>query len=158
MESHENTQEQTKPLTPLEKIILDFRAQRDLYNNEIKSKVGLLRDIKTLIDANVHFLSLRQRILEDNHTIIESFDRLNRQYKETRSSEYRALTENNSFRYQSTEKDKVIDGLPKVAALKLHADLLNSQINFMKESIRTVDQILYAFKVRMDIHKILEGG
>ena len=65
-----------KKLTPIEKSIIAFRNQRALYNAEIKNKVPLLKDVKTLIEANVHFLSLRQRILEDNHVIIETFDRL----------------------------------------------------------------------------------
>ena len=138
-------------------LLKRLKTQRETYTSEIIAGIQLLRDIRTLTEAKVTFLSLRQRILEDNHTLIESFNRVSRNYREKKSSVLIDISSNMQVRLNEREKEKYLDGLPDISKLKSAIDTLDSQSKFLQESMKTVDQVLFGLKVRIDTEKILLG-
>lgn len=134
-----------------------FAVQRKTYTTEIIASIQLLKHIKTLTDAKVAFLSLRQRILEDNHTIIENYNRLSKRYREAKSSKLMDISTNLQVRLNEREKEKYLDGLPEISKVKSALDTLDSQSKFLAESMKTVDQVLFGLKVRIDTEKLLLG-
>lgn len=134
-----------------------FATQRKTYTNEIVAGIQLLRSIKTLTDAKITFLSLRQRVLEDNHTIIENFNKLSKRYRESKSSKLMDISSNQQVRLNEREKEKYIDGLPDISKIKSSVEILDAQSRYLTETMKTVDQVLYGLKVRIDTEKILLG-
>jgi hypothetical protein len=63
------------------------------------------------------------------------------------------ISENLQHRYQYNEKTVIIEG--KTAATKEMMDLIENQINFFNESIKTVDNVLFGLKTRVEIEKTL---
>lgn len=145
--------EEVKTLTIEQK----FAIQRAKYTNEVTEGIQLLRNIRTLTDAKVTFLSLRQRVLEDNHTIIENFNKISRKYRELKSSKLIDLSLNSQVRFNEREKEKYMDGLPEISTLKSAIDVLDSQSKFLSETMKTIDQVLFGLKVRIDTEKLLLG-
>lgn len=134
-----------------------FSIQRKKYTNEIVEAIPLLSDIKTLVKAKVTFLTLRQRLLEDNHAIMENYNKLAKSYRENKSLKLVDASQNMQIRLNEREKEKYIDGLPEVSKIKSALDILDTQSKFLNESLKTVDQVLFGLKVRVDTEKILLG-
>ena len=92
------------------KITKKFQDRRAEVSNEIYENIEKLSNLKTLKNAQVNMLSLRQRILEDNHTLFEHITTLRKKYRDDRSLEMENLSRNLQIRYQANEKTVVLDG------------------------------------------------
>ena len=91
------------------KIADKFKKRRDEVSAEIYEGIVKLSNLKTLKDAQVEMLSLRQRLLEDNHTLLEHISTLRKKYRDERGEEMEKLSRNLQLRYQANEKTVVID-------------------------------------------------
>lgn len=135
------------------KIVKKFSESRATVSTEIYENIEKLSNLKTLKAAQVNMLSLRQRLLEDNHTLLENITTLRKKFREERSSEMENLSKNLQIRYQSNEKTVVIEG--KTSSTKESLELFENQISFYSESIKTIDSIIFGIKTRLDIEKTL---
>lgn len=129
-----------------------FKKERDTYSLEIRRNIEKLNNIKGLKEAQIYFLSTRQRLLEDNHTLIDTLSKLKRAYREKRGKEWENVS-NQNIRYQSQEKKVIVEG--KTANMEETVEIIENQIAFMDGSIKTVDNVLFGLKTRLDLEKLL---
>jgi hypothetical protein len=135
------------------KIAKKFSDSRAGISSEIYENIEKLSNLKTLKEAQVNMLSLRQRLLEDNHTLLENITTLRKKFREERSVEMENLSKNLQIRYQSNEKTVVIEG--KTSSTKESLELFENHVSFYNESIKTIDSIIFGIKTRIDIEKTL---
>lgn len=149
-ELEENLSEQDKTKLRISK---KFKARREEVSKEIYQNIEKLSNLKTLKDAQVNMLSLRQRLLEDNHTLLEHISVLRKKFRDEKAKEMETLSKNMQLRYQSNEKNVVIDG--RTSAIKETLEIFENQIEFFNESIKTIDNVIFGIKTRLDIEKTL---
>ena len=130
-----------------------FQKRRSDISKEIYESIERLSNLKTLKDAQVQMLSLRQRLLEDNHTLLENITMLRKKYREERAAEMENISKNLQLRYQSNEKTVVIEG--RTSATKEYLEIFENQVAFFTDSIKTIDNIIFGIKTRLDIEKTL---
>ena len=130
-----------------------FQARRADVSKEIYENIEKLSNLKTLKDAQVNMLSLRQRLLEDNHTILEHITMLRKKFRDEKAEVMENLSKNLQLRYQSNEKNVVIEG--KTSSTKEYLEIFENQVSFFNESIKTIDNIIFGIKTRLDIEKTL---
>lgn len=135
------------------KITKKFQERRTEVSKEIYSNIEKLSNLKTLKEAQVNMLSLRQRLLEDNHTLFEHLTVLRKKYRDDRSVEMENLSRNLQIRYQSNEKTVVLDG--RTSSIRESLEIFENQVSFFTESIKTIDNIIFGIKTRIDIEKTL---
>ena len=135
------------------KITKKFQERRSEVSKEIYSNIEKLSNLKTLKEAQVNMLSLRQRLLEDNHTIFEHLTALRKKDRDDRSIEMENLSRNLQIRYQANEKTVVLDG--KTSSIRESLEIFENQVAFFTESIKTIDNIIFGIKTRIDIEKTL---
>jgi len=135
------------------KISKKFQDRRSEVSKEIYENIEKLSNLKTLKQAQVNMLSLRQRLLEDNHTLLEHVTLLRKKYRDERSVEMENISRNLQIRYQANEKNVVIDG--RTSNTKESLEIFENQISFFNESIKTIDNIIFGIKTRLDIEKTL---
>jgi hypothetical protein len=135
------------------KISKKFQDSRSKVSKEIYENIEKLSNLKTLKEAQVNMLSLRQRLLEDNHSLLEHITALRKKYREDKATEMENLSKNLQIRYQSNEKTLVIDG--KTSTIRESLEIFENQISFFNESIKTIDNIIFGIKTRLDIEKTL---
>ena len=129
-----------------------FKIERENYSLEIRRNIEKLNNIKDLKEAQVYFLSTRQRLLEDNHTLIDTLSRLKKAYREIQCKEWESVS-NQNIRYQSHEKKVIVEG--KTTNIQETVEVIENQISFMDGSIKTVDNVLFGLKTRLDLEKLL---
>jgi len=142
-----------QPTDKKSNIISKFQKRREDVSKEIYESIEKLSNLKTLKEAQVNMLSLRQRLLEDNHTLLEHITVLRKKFREEKSVEMDNISRNMQMRYQSTEKTVIIDG--RTAATKEFLEIFENQVSFFTESIKTIDNIIFGIKTRLDIEKTL---
>ncbi len=135
------------------KITKKFQDRRVDVSKEIYENIEKLSNLKTLKEAQVNMLSLRQRLLEDNHTLFEHITSLRKKYRDDRSAEMENLSRNLQIRYQANEKTVVLDG--RTSVIKESLEIFENQVSFFTESIKTIDNIIFGIKTRIDIEKTL---
>jgi hypothetical protein len=135
------------------KISKKFQDRRAEVSKEIYENIEKLSNLKTLKAAQVNMLSLRQRLLEDNHTLLEHVTLLRKKYRDERSLEMENISRNLQIRYQANEKNVVIEG--RTSTTKESLEIFENQITFFNESIKTIDNIIFGNKTRLDIEKTL---
>jgi hypothetical protein len=135
------------------KISKKFQDRRAEVSKEIYENIEKLSNLKTLKAAQVNMLSLRQRLLEDNHTLLEHVTLLRKKYRDERSLEMENISRNLQIRYQANEKNVVIEG--RTSTTKESLEIFENQITFFNESIKTIDNIIFGIKTRLDIEKTL---
>lgn len=134
-------------------ISTKFKAKREEVSAEVLQSIEKMSSFRNLKEVQVSMLSLRQRLLEDSHTLLEHLSVIRKKYKTEKSSQMENISENLQHRYQYNEKTVIIEG--KTAATKEMMDLIENQINFFNESIKTVDNVLFGLKTRVEIEKTL---
>jgi hypothetical protein len=139
--------------TPKKSIAQIFKEKRESFSAEIYDGIKLLDNIKKMTNVQVIFLSLRQRLLEENHTLLEHFTRLKKTYRERKGEEWVEASKSMQMRFNSNEKTTIVDG--KTAELKEKLEQIENQIAFYAESIKTVDAVLFGLKTRVDVEKLL---
>lgn len=136
-----------------DRIAKQFETRRKEVSATIYSNVEKLSNLKTLKDAQVNMLSLRQQLLEDNHTLLEHLTSLRKRLREEKANEMETISKNLSLRYQANEKNLVIDG--RTSATKEYLEMFENQVSFFTESIKTIDNVIFGIKTRLDIEKTL---
>lgn len=134
-------------------IVKKFEARRAEVSKDVYVNIEKLSNLKTLKEAQVNMLSLRQRLLEDTHSLLEHITMLRKKLREEKSDVMENLSKNLQLRYQSTEKNVVIEG--KTSATKEYLEMFENQVSFFNESIKTIDNIIFGIKTRLDIEKTL---
>lgn len=135
------------------KILEKFQKRREEVSKEIYTNIEKLSNLKTLKEAQVNMLSLRQRLLEDNHTLFEHITTLRKKYRDDRSLEMENISRNLQIRYQANEKNIVIEG--RTSITKEALEIFENQVAFFTESIKTIDNVIFGIKTRLDIEKTL---
>jgi hypothetical protein len=130
-----------------------FQNRRAEVSKEIYQNIEKLSNLKTLKEAQVNMLSLRQRLLEDNHTLLEHITMLRKKFRDERAEVMETLSKNLQLRYQANEKTVVIEG--RTSNTKEYLEIFENQVNFFNESIKTIDNIIFGIKTRLDIEKTL---
>jgi poly-D-alanine transfer protein DltD len=136
-----------------DKISTKFQARRAEVSKEIYENIEKLSNLKTLKDAQVNMLSLRQRLLEDNHTLLEHITSLRKKFRDEKADTMETLSKNLQLRYQANEKNVVIEG--RTSVTKEYLEIFENQVSFFNESIKTIDNIIFGIKTRLDIEKTL---
>lgn len=134
-------------------LVTIFATERKTISKEIQLGVKLFEDVKNVPAIQVKFLSLRQRIVEDNHTLIEYVNRLKKRYRDIRGQEWVNVSTNGNYRYQPTEKGVVVDSAPELSLLKERLEQVENHIDFYGQSIKTVDNVLFGVRARIDVAK-----
>ena len=130
-----------------------FQKRRADVSKEIYENIEKLSNLKTLKEAQVNMLSLRQRLLEDNHTLLEHITSLRKKFRDEKATTMEDLSKNLQLRYQSNEKNVVIEG--KTSSTKEYLEIFENQVSFFTESTKTIDNIIFGIKTRLDIEKTL---
>ena len=154
-----DTHDKLPARTLLEKLEKVLAKQRQDYNKDILENILKLKNIKSLNEVHINSLTLRQRLLEDSHILLDKLVNLRKEYKQFKGEAYDHITSNIQIKLKTREeKSAIIEGNENVNEAKAKMEVLDNQILFYSESIKTMDQMLYGLKTRIDVEKMLGGS
>jgi hypothetical protein len=135
-----------------------FVKQRENVSISIDEYNQRLADIKEYVKCEIFFNSKRQEILEEIHRYVDFVLMMQRDYDVIRSSVLDDIMNDATSNFTFKSKDEKmlrVNGNPAAAKIKTFIDLFNAQIDFLNESKKTLDCIIYGMKYRFEVQKYL---
>lgn len=135
-------------LNDLEKFL---DTQRSEWGDRIMEVIEMIREIDRLSEAQVKMLSYR-------HMVVDQIARINMTLKK-RQSAYNVQYKNKfleyfNYDYKLNDKQKVNMIEADLSILDKQIGFLSTQIDFFKECIKTLDNIGWAIKNKLNINEI----
>ena len=95
-------------------------------------------------------------MLEDSHILLDKVVDLRKNYRIQRGNAYDNIVNSIQLRMKTTgEKEAIVEGSSEIVETRNKIDILDGQTSYYNESIRTVDNIIYGIKTRLDVERLL---
>lgn len=136
-------------------IIKQFESERLEWTYRIKNIASRFKIVENLVEVQVDLYSSRQEAVDyiQNLTIILS--KLQKKYDTEWKVAYDELSLNQDFRYNDREKARFAS--EKISNLKINIEILQSHIEYFKETVKTIDNMIFGVKHRIDIEDFKRG-
>jgi len=133
----------------LEMIEQKLAAERKDWKEKIHDLIKMIKGTSTLAEAQVFMLSYRQlfveKITELRGLLMKKQKSIDTFYKD----QYREYTINYDIKLSPAEKNQFIKA--DLANLRMQAELLENQINFFQESVKTMDTMSFSINNRIKL-------
>ena len=152
-------------LTPEQRVKLledGFTQRREYWMNWISEMSKCLKYMDKLTDLQVEIYSRRQEAVENYHTLSNILAKRTKMYKERYAVLYNSLRPlkvspgSTTFMY-GTERALSDQIESQLSSDKYIIDLTESQMNYMSETVKTIDGIIYSINNRIKIEEIKLG-
>jgi len=152
-----NYKDETNPNTSfVEKLITMLQKQREVVNSEVFNFAHRLQDLKNLTLLQSEIFTLRQKLLEDNHILLDKINILNTQLIDYKKEATENLNKNYQVRYQSAdERNTVMMGMVKLKEMNQKIELLINHTLFLKDTMTKLDDMKFAIRNTIDINALL---
>lgn len=123
--------------------------ERKDWKEKIHDLIKMIKGTSTLAEAQVYMLSYRQ-IFVDKITELRALHMKKQKSIDTfYKDQYREYTINYDIKLSPAEKNQFIKA--DLANLRMQAELLENQINFFQESIKTMDTMSFSINNRIKL-------
>ena len=154
MVNYFNMEHQTEQHTEGDKL-LDLEKflekQRSEWGDRIMEVIDMIRHMEKLSEAQVTMLSFRHMVIDQiariNITLKKKESTYNIQYKNK-------FVEYFNYDYKLNDKQKVNMVEADLSSLNKQIGFLSTQIDFFKECIKTLDNIGWAIKNKLNINEL----
>ena len=134
----------------------DFQFEREEWTEKIRVLSVRMKNIRELADVQVELYSSRQMLLELYSKLGQVMVKLNAKYRKDKADRLRHYSESVQIKYGANEKTPLIEG--DLSELKERMDMVDSQISFFNETMKTVDHMLYGIRHRIMLEDYLRSG
>jgi SMC interacting uncharacterized protein involved in chromosome segregation len=114
-----------------------------------------MKNMKELPDVQVELYYNRQILLELYSKLSQVIVKLNSKLRKQKSDRLKYYSESVQIKYGANEKTPLIDG--DLTELKERIDLVDTQINFLNETMKNIDFMLYGVKDRIKLQEFLSS-
>ena len=140
----------------IKRFLIALSSLRENTNKIIFDYANRIQDVKNLTLLQSEIFSTRQKILEDNHLVLDKLISLRSRLKEIKKSEIERINTNVQVRYQSVDERNIVAGGAKnIIELEKNIEALTNYSLFLKDSMGGLDDMKYAIKNTIDINALL---
>jgi len=133
-----------------------FERERISWGGKIKAMSGKLSKTLLVAELMTEVYTERQIALEYYHYIISLLVKVNKAYNKSYSEKYKFYTYQSQERFPN-ETSKNMRILAELADLKEKREILDNHSKFMDGTIKTIDNIIFGMKTRVDVEQIARG-
>lgn len=132
-----------------------FEQDRSKWTNLLKSMASRFKEINDMNDVQIDIYSHRQEAVEHIHKLIVVFNKIKKKYNTAFAASYEQLARNDDYRY--SEKEKIRFAEEKNGEIKFKMEMLQTQIDFFRETLKSIDNMIFGIKSRIDIEEYRRG-
>jgi hypothetical protein len=130
----------------LESIIVETKKS---WGEKIQKIIKMIKNVNELSEAQVLMLSYRHQIVDAITDIQFKLYRMQAYFDSEYRKKYRSYTLQYDIKLNGGEKDKFVRA--ELAPVKRQIQIVEAQVDFYRECIRTLDNLGFAIKRRMEI-------
>ena len=152
-ESTQNEQEGNSFKETLEDQFQRERLEWKSWIDEIAA--AFKAPIEGLAETQVFIFSKRQLAVEYTYSLISKHANAKKKFQIAWRQEYEKL-ENSDIRYSEKEKQKLVEA--KTANIQYIMSLIQTHIDYLRETTKTIDNMVFGVKHRIDIEDFKRGN
>jgi hypothetical protein len=135
----------------LEKLEKDLTTKQKVWSDVIKKLSNRITcELKKSVDLSADATCQRQLLIDERtHWYFKMYRDLPK-LKQIRKTYFEYYSGKYPYKVNGTEKQKLIDA--DVAYQDAKMDYLQNYINFLSESVKTVDHIIYSVKNKIELY------
>lgn len=148
----DNNEQTTQPAT-LEEYIAQHQQQ---WSNVILEMNGMMKKFTDLPDLQMTIYSKRQNALDYYFNLLYQISAMSKEYKKQYAAKYNSYKVNSQIRYNS---DTAINAqiASDLADVSYKLTLLENHSKYMQETIKTIDNLIYAISNRIRIEELIQN-
>ena len=140
----------------IELLKKSFLDEQKAFVSKIEDYSKNFRDLKKLIDLQILIFADREIILEKKSRLVMSKIKIDKQIREKKKKAFVNAKTNSDILLKSYNDINIyIDAELTGEMEKL--ELIEMQINFLIETIKTIDSVIFGIKNRIELERILNG-
>lgn len=156
MEENQNTAPNLSSNNEInEQLIARFKSERNEWTDRIKDMSERLRDIYKVADLQTDIYSYRQVAVEYCHTLQVHLQKVNHVFRARKIERWEHYTRNYDLRMDKDPKELHI--YVDIADINERRELLLNHLEFMRETIKTIDTISFGIKHRIQLEEYRRG-
>jgi hypothetical protein len=132
-----------------------FSKEREDWTSKVSSLSERLRNIYDVAELLTDLYSQRQIAGDYAHELVGHASRLNRIYRERKKERFLYYTQNYDLRLDKDPKMLFID--VDLADLVERREILQNHLEFMRETLRSIDTMCYGVKHRIALEEYRRG-
>jgi chromosome segregation ATPase len=132
-----------------------FERERKEWTSQIKDIAARFKKVEDLVEVQVDLYSQRQVAVD----YMQQLNSLQARIKKGWLTEWKKIFDNLSnvdIRYSEKERTKLAD--EKTGTTKLKIDIMQVHIEYFKETIKTLDNMIFGVKHRIEIEDFRRGN
>lgn len=148
----DNNEQSTQPAT-LEEYIAQHQQQ---WSNVISEMNSMMKKFTDLPDLQMTIYSKRQNALDYYFNLLYQISAMSKEYKKQYAAKYNNYKVNSQIRYNS---DTAINAqiAADLADVSYKLTLLENHSKYMQETIKTIDNLIYAISNRIRIEELIQN-
>lgn len=136
-------------------FIEQFENERQEWTSNIRGIAARFKHIDNMVDVQVDLYSTRQQAVDYMQQLSVLQSRLKKNYETEWKKAYDDLALNQDLRYNERERAKFAN--ERTSNSKLKIDILQIHIDFFRETIKSLDNMIFGVKHRLDIEAYKAG-
>lgn len=132
-----------------------FTEERETWRVTVKEIATRFRSVENLAEVQVDLYSRRQEAVEYQFKLIGIVNKLKKSYVVEYKEAFDKAGKNEDLRYSEKEKTKAAESA--TAETKYKMDSVSSQIDYFRETIKTLDNMIFGVKHRIEIENFKIG-
>lgn len=138
-----------------EDFITKFAGERETWKVTVGEIAKRFRVVENLAEVQVDLYSRRQEAVEYQFKLIGIVNKLKKAYAVEYKTAYERAAHNEDMRFSEKEKTKSAESA--TAETKFKIDSVSSQIDYFRETVKTLDNMIFGVKHRIDIENFKIG-
>jgi hypothetical protein len=133
-----------------------FESERNDWTEKVREIAKRFKNVEDLVDVQVDLYSERQRAAEYMHQLMVLQSKLKKNWIAEYKKIYDSLILDQDYRYSEKEKQRIAE--EKSSGSKLKLDILQTHVDFFRETIKTIDNMIFGVKHRLEIEDFRRGN
>jgi hypothetical protein len=138
-----------------EELISRFKKERNEWTDKVKDLSERMRDIYKVADLQTDVYSYRQIAVEYSHTLMTHLTKVNQVFRARKIERWEHYTRNYDLRMEKDPKELHI--FVDIADINERKELLQNHLEFMRETVKTIDTISFGIKHRIQLEEYRRG-
>lgn len=152
MQEEEN---QTANSSEKKGYIEQFESERQEWTEIVRGIAQRFKIVDDMVEVQVDLYSRRQLSVDYMQQLNVLQSRLKKNYESEWKRAYDDLALNQDFRYNERERAKF--ATERTSSSKLKMDIVQTHIEFFRETIKTIDNMIFGVKHRLEIEDFKRG-
>jgi len=140
---------------PSSDFVTKFTDERKYWSESVISLGRRFNIIENLAELQVDLYSQRQQIVEYQFKLVSLHTKIKKLFSIEWKKAYEEAGRNDDIRFSEKEKTKTAEAI--TSTIKFKQESVSNQIDFFKETLKTVDSMIFGVKHRIEIENFKIG-